>query len=134
MLLRLFGARVGRAVHIYPSVRITIPWNLAIDDHSAVGDRALLYSLGPITIGERVTISHQAQLCAGTHDYRKADFPLLKPPIVIEGGAWICADAFVGPGVTIGANAIVAARAVATKDVASGMIVGGNPARSIKPR
>lgn len=133
-LLRLFGARIGREVHVYPSVLITIPWNLSIGDQSAVGDRAILYALGPITLAERVTVSQGAHLCAGTHDYRDPAMALLKPPIVIERDAWICADAFIGPDVRVGALAIVGARCVAMKDVAPGVIVAGNPARVIGQR
>ncbi len=134
MLLRLFGAKVGRAVHIYPSVRVTMPWNLAIGDESAVGDGALLYNLGPLAIGRGVTISHRAHLCGGTHDYRTEEFPLIKCPITIADGAWICADGFVGPDVTVGAGAIVGARAVATSDVPPCAIVAGNPAKQVGTR
>lgn len=134
MILRLFGARIGREVCVFPSVRITVPWNVSIDDFSAVGNGVILYALGPITIGKRVTVSQYAHLCAGTHDYKDPKMPLIKSPIVIEDEAWICADAFVGPGVTIGARAIVAARGVAVKDVADCTIVGGNPARTLKFR
>ncbi|RWM75509.1 colanic acid biosynthesis acetyltransferase WcaF [Mesorhizobium sp.] len=130
-LLRLFGARIGCEVHIYPSVRIAIPWNLNIGDHSAVGDRAILYSLGPILLAERVTVSQGAHLCAGTHDYRDPAMPLLKPPITIARDAWVCADAFVGPGVFVGAFAIVGARCVVTKDVEPGVIMIGNPAKPL---
>ena len=133
-LLRLFGASIAEGVHVYPTVRIAIPWNLALDEHAAVGDRAILYSLGPIRIGRSATVSQHAHLCAGTHDYRRADFPLLKPPVVIGEGAWICADAFVGPGVLVGAYAIVAARAVVVSDVPAWTIVGGNPARHLRER
>ncbi|MEM9471091.1 MAG: putative colanic acid biosynthesis acetyltransferase [Pseudomonadota bacterium] len=114
---------------MYPSVRITMPWNVTVGDYSAVGDRATLYALGPITLGSRVTVSQGAHLCAGTHDWRAPDRPLLKPPISIEDDSWICADAFVGPGVKVGSGAIVGARAVAMKDVRPGAIVVGNPAR-----
>jgi putative colanic acid biosynthesis acetyltransferase WcaF len=134
MLLRLFGAKVGRGVHIYPTVRITMPWNVAIGDDSAVGDRALLYSLGQITIGSCVTISQQAHLCAGTHDYKKRDFPLVKAPIGISDGAWVCADAFVGPNVVVGEGAILGARGVAVKDIPPGVIAAGNPAKILKAR
>src|ERR1041385_6115605 len=86
-LLRMFGARIGREVHVYRTVTVAIPWNLEIGDFSAIGDGALVYNLGRISIGARATISHRAHLCAGTHDYTKADFPLLRPPISIRDGA-----------------------------------------------
>lgn len=133
-MLRAFGARIGPDVHIHPSVRIAVPWNLEVGARSAVGDRAVLYSLGRITIGADVTVSQDAHLCAGTHDYRRADLPLVKAPIQVGDGAWICADAFVGPGVSVGDHAIVAARAVAVKDVKPWTIAAGNPARPIGPR
>jgi putative colanic acid biosynthesis acetyltransferase WcaF len=128
-MLRLFGASVGRRVRIYPSVDIIIPWNLTIGDYATVGDRAILYALGPISIGAHATVSQGAHLCAGTHDYRRADFPLLKPPIAIGEGAWVCADAFIGPGVTLGDYAIAGARAVVIRDVQQWTIVAGNPAK-----
>ncbi len=133
-VLRCFGASVGQHVHIYPSTRIYFPWNLTAGDWSAIGEEALIYNLGPVTIGSKATISHRAHLCAGTHDYRDPTLPLLKPPITIGDQAWICADAFVGPGVHVGDGAVVGARAVVMKDVAPWTVVAGNPACEIKKR
>jgi putative colanic acid biosynthesis acetyltransferase WcaF len=133
-VLRLFGARIGRRVHMHPTVRIAIPWTLSIGDDAGIGDRVILYGLGPISIGARATISQGAHLCAGSHDWRDPAMPLIKPPIVIGEDAWICADAFIGPDVTVGNRAIVGARAVVTKNVDADLIVGGNPAREIKKR
>jgi putative colanic acid biosynthesis acetyltransferase WcaF len=130
-ILRLFGAEVGKHVNIYPSACVKMPWNLVIGDWSCIGENAYIYNLGRITVGSRVTISHRAHLCAGTHDHHKPSFPLLKPPISIGSGAWVCADAFVGPGVTVGEGAIVGARAVVVKNVAAGAIMAGNPARVV---
>ncbi len=53
LLLRLFGATIGHHVHIDPSVRIEIPWNLEIGNWSAVGFDAVLYNLGMVRIGRR---------------------------------------------------------------------------------
>jgi putative colanic acid biosynthesis acetyltransferase WcaF len=133
-VLRLFGAEIGRDVRIHPSARIAVPWNLRIGDEATIGDQAILYALGLITIGSRATISQNAHLCAGTHDYRRSDMPLLKTPITIAEGAWVCADAFVGPGVSVGAFSIVGARAVVLKSIPDGVIVGGNPARILRNR
>lgn len=133
-LLRAFGASVGKHVRIHPSATIYFPWKFAIGDWSSIGQDAMIYSLGPITIGEKVTVSQRAHLCAGTHDASDPTMPLLKPPIDVGDQAWVCADAFVGPGVTVGEGAVVGARAVAVNDVEKWVIVGGNPARPIKER
>lgn len=134
LILRCFGARIGRGVNVYSSTRIYFPWKLQVGDNSSIGEWALIYNLGKVFIGENASISHGAHLCAGTHDYTRSDFPLIKPPISIGNAAWICADAFVGPGVTVGAGAIVGARAVATSDVEAWTVVAGNPARFVKAR
>lgn len=133
-LLRLFGAHVGRQVHIHPTALIFVPWHLRIGAHSSIGDGAIIYNLGMVTIGKRTTVSQYAHLCAGTHDHRDPEFRLLRSPITIGDEAWICADAFIGPNVTVGDRAIVAARGVAVKDVPAATIVGGNPARVLKHR
>ena len=57
---------------------------------------------------------------------------LVCKPVHICRNAWIGAGATILPGVTVGKNAVVAAGAVVTKDVAPNTIVGGNPARLIK--
>jgi len=134
LLLRLFGAKIGSNVHIYNSAAIYFPWNLEIGDWSAVGEHAYIYNLGYVRIGKHVTISQRVHLCAGTHDHTHPALPLLKLPITVEDQAWICADAYVGPGVTVGEGAVVGARAVVVKDVLPWQIVAGNPARFIKKR
>jgi putative colanic acid biosynthesis acetyltransferase WcaF len=133
-MLRCFGASVGQHVNTYPSTKIYFPWNLTVGDWSAIGEEALIYNLGKVTLGDRVTISHRAHLCAGTHDYTQPDLPLLKPPIVVCNQVWVCADAFIGPGVTVGEGAVVGARAVVMKKVEPWTVVAGNPARFVKKR
>jgi putative colanic acid biosynthesis acetyltransferase WcaF len=133
-LLGLFGASIGKDVHIYSSATIYMPWNLEIGDQSSIGEHAYIYNLGKIAIGKKATISHRAHLCAGTHDYTRPDLPLQKPQIDIGDQAWICTDAFVGPGVVVGEGAVVGARAVVMNDVPDWAVVAGNPARFVKKR
>ena len=133
-LHRLFGARIGKDVHIYNSATIYIPWNLEIGDWSSIGEHTFIYNLSKITIGSKTTISHRTHLCAGTHDYTDRTLPLLKLPITIQDSVWVCADAFVSSGVTIGEGAVVGARSVVVKDVEPWMVVAGNPAKNIKTR
>ncbi|MEX0330176.1 MAG: putative colanic acid biosynthesis acetyltransferase [Puniceicoccaceae bacterium] len=133
-LLRSFGAKIGQAVRIYPDVDIFFPWNLEIGDEVTIGPRVQLYSLGKIIIGDGTMISYGAHFCAGTHDYTQVNLPLLKPEIRLGQGIWVCADAFVGPGVEIGDFSIVGARSVVLKSFPALTILGGNPARKIKDR
>ena len=134
VLLRCFGAKVGRQVNMANTATIYFPWNLEIGDWSAIGEHATIYNLGKIVIGERVTISQRAHLCAGSHDFTDPALSLLTPPISIGDQAWICADAFVGPGVSVGSGAVVGARAVVCKNIDPWVVVVGNPAQFIKKR
>jgi putative colanic acid biosynthesis acetyltransferase WcaF len=96
--------------------------------NSCLGDGVIVYSLGKILIGDRVSISQYAHLCAGTHDYNDKDMPLLRLPITIENDVWLAAGSFVGPNVTVGEGAILGARSVAMRDLDPWTIYNGNPA------
>lgn len=133
-LLRMFGAEVGKNVNIYPSAKIYMPWNLKIGEFSSIGEWALIYNLGEIEIGKSVTISHKAQLCSGTHDYKNASLPLIKKRIYICDYVWICTEAFIGPGCVIGKGSVVGAKSVVVKNVGNWGVFVGNPARFIKKR
>ncbi len=127
-LLRSFGAKIGKQCTIRRTSRVYYPWLLEMGDLACLGDEAEVYNLGHVTIGRRATISQQAYLCAGTHDFTRMDMPLITRPIDIGADAWICARALVGPGVTIGEGAVVGAAAVAMKDVPPWKIAAGNRA------
>jgi putative colanic acid biosynthesis acetyltransferase WcaF len=73
-------------------------------------------------------------LCAGTHDYTRADLPLLRPPIALGDDVWVATDVFVGPGVTIGAGTVVGARSSVFGDLPMWKVCVGSPARPIKDR
>ncbi|HYO23990.1 MAG TPA: hypothetical protein VEQ85_03490 [Lacipirellulaceae bacterium] len=133
-ILRAFGAHVGAAANVSNSARITFPWMLSIGKQAAIGDDAIIYNLGRVAIGARATVSQHAHLCAGTHDHTDPEMPLLRLPITVEADAWVCAEAFVGPGIVVGQGAVVGARAAVFRDVAPWTIVGGNPARVIGQR
>jgi len=60
--------------------------------------------------------------------------PVVTAPIMIQDHAWVAADAFIGPGVTIGEGAVVGARSSVYRNVEPWTVVGGNPARVIKKR
>jgi putative colanic acid biosynthesis acetyltransferase WcaF len=93
-----------------------------------------VYNLGRISIGRRCTVSQYAHLCAGTHDHTRWSMPLLRPPITIGDDVWIAAEAFVGPGVTLGDGAILGARSSAFSNLSPWTIYVGTPAQPLKAR
>lgn len=133
-ILRAFGAKLGPGVNIRPSARIWHPWLLSMGAHSCLADDVVIYNLGPVHIGDHTVISQNSYVCAGSHDYTKPNLPLTRPTIRIGSGVWICAQAFIGPGVTIGDNAIVGAASCVNKDVPANTIVAGNPAQTVRER
>ena len=134
LLLRLFGAKLGRAVHPYPSARIWAPWNLEMGDHACLSEGVDCYCVAPIRIGAHTTVSQYSFLCTASHDYTRADMPLVTAPITIGELVWITADVFVGPGVTIGDGAVVTARSSVFTDIPPWVVARGNPAVPVKAR
>jgi putative colanic acid biosynthesis acetyltransferase WcaF len=128
-LLRLFGATVGTGCRLGARVEVTIPWNLVIGDDVEIGDRVILYSLGTITIGDGCVLDYRCHLCAGSHDITDSRFPQTRPPITIGAGSLIGIDAYVAPGVTLGARVRVHPRASVYKDAGDDVELRGNPAR-----
>ncbi len=133
-LLRLFRAKIDPTCRIKRTVRFDCPWNVTAGRNCALGDHVIVYALGPITLGRRVTVSQYSHLCAGSHDFTHRYLPLIKPPITLENDVWLGADAFVGPGVTVHEGALLGARGSAFKDLDAWTIYGGSPARRIRER
>ena len=133
-VLRQFGAQIGRGVVIKPHVRIKFPWRCRIGDHCWIGEDVWIDNLAAVRLANDICVSQGAYLCTGSHDHRRATFDLIVKPIEVGSSAWIGAKAIVLPGVTIGPGAVVAAGSVVTRDVASGVIVGGSPCRVIGER
>ena len=134
LLLRIFGAKLGKAVHPYPSARIWAPWNLEMGDHACLSEEVDCYCVDKIRIGANSTISQYSFLCSASHDYNTESFPLVVAPITIGERVWIAADVFVAPGVTIGSGAVVTARSSVFSDLPEWMVAKGNPAVPVKPR
>jgi putative colanic acid biosynthesis acetyltransferase WcaF len=133
-LLNLFGAKVHPNCHVYGASRIWRPDRLRMASRASLGPGANCYCIAQITLGERAIVSQGATLCTGTHDVNDPQFQLLAWPIVLEADAWVAAQAFVGPGVTMGQGAVLGARAVAFKDLEPWTIYAGNPCVALKPR
>lgn len=132
--LRCFGANVGKRCLIRRTAWFEIPWHVTIGDDVMIGEHAIIYSLGPISIGDRAIVSQYVHLCAGTHDHRDRSMTLLRVPIHIGSDTWIAADCFVGPGVSIGDGTVVGARSNVFTSLPAWKLCFGSPARAVRER
>ncbi len=134
LLLRIFGAKVGKGVVIHPGVNIKFPWKLSIGDHVWIGQRAWLDNIDQLTIHNNVVISQGAMLILGSHDYKKLNYPTLAGPVVLEEGSWVGAGALVLGGVTMKSHSLLAAGSVTGKALRAYTIYRGNPAVPVRDR
>ncbi len=134
VLLRIFGAKIGKKVIIKPSVNIKYPWNLSIGDYSWIGEKVWIDNLDKVIIGSHCCISQGTMLLCGNHNYKKTTFDLVIKSIVLEDGVWIGAQTVVCPGITCRSHAILTVGSVATSDLESYSIYQGNPAQFIRKR
>lgn len=134
ILLRMFGAKMGRNSQVYSSAKVYYPANLVMGNNTCLAGGVDCYNVAPIILEDNVTVSQGAYLCAASHDISDEKNPLITAPIILKDQSWIGAKAFVGMGVTIGQGAVVGATASVYKDVEEWTVVGGNPAKFLKKR
>ena len=131
LVKELFIGNIGEGSMVMPPLNCVCANQVKIGKNVLIMNNCLMMSRGGITIDDDVMIAANAQLISNNHDLHDHQLLLCKP-VHICRNAWIGAGATILPGVTVGENAVVAAGAVATKDVAPNTIVGGNPAKFIK--
>lgn len=132
-LLKLFGASIGSGVLIRRGVRVHFPWNLEIGDDCWIGEAVWFINHEKITIGSNICISQRSIICSSGHDYRSASLEYAHKPVVIKDGAWVCLDAKVLPGVTIGECSVVAAGEIVRKSLPDYSMLVGGQIRQIDP-
>lgn len=133
-LLRMFGANLGAEVHVYPSVKIWAPWHLVMGAGSCLASNVDCYNVAPVTLDEGATVSQYSFLCTASRDYEDPSLPLLTAPITLGAYSWVAADVYIGPGVTVGAGSVVAARTSLFSSVPAGVVVRQKIEFVTKPR
>jgi putative colanic acid biosynthesis acetyltransferase WcaF len=134
LLLRLFGAKLGRDCIVHPSTKVWAPWNLEMGDYAGLGPYVDCYNVAKVTLGDFCIVSQYSYLCSASHDYTRMNLPLLSKPIRLGHRVWVGSDAFIGHGVTVGDGVVVGARSSVFRDVEPWTVVAGSPARLIKMR
>lgn len=126
--LRKRGASIDKTAEIGEATITGYLSLLSVGSFSFIG-KANIALHDKVTIGRRVCINDGVDILTGSHDVLDPTWQLSKGPIVIEDYVWIGTGAMILPGVHIGEGAVIGAKAVVTKSVASGAIVVGNPAK-----
>ena len=134
LLLASFGARLHNRCMIYPSCTIFAPWNLEVGALSCIGPNVNLYNKSKIIIGENVVISQQCEICTASHDIKSHSMDLIIKDVIIQNEVWVCAQAFIGPGVILGQGSVIGARSVIFKNVNAWEVWCGNPGKFVKKR
>ncbi len=133
LMSELTGKGVPETFTLFPPFYTDFGKNITLGENVFINACCNFQDQGGITIGDGALIGHKVVLATINHGYapekRQWNYPA---PIVIGENVWIGSNATILPGVTVGDNAVVAAGAVVTKDVAPGTIVGGVPAGFLK--
>ncbi|MDO5521136.1 MAG: sugar O-acetyltransferase [bacterium] len=130
---KLIGRPVDETFNMFPPFYTDCGKNIHIGKNVFINAGCKFQDQGGIVLGDGALIGHNVLIVTLNHNMipeKRAN--LLPKPVHIGKNAWIGSNVTILPGVTIGDGAIVAAGAVVTKDVASNMVVGGNPARVIR--
>lgn len=134
LLLRGAKVRIGKKSFIMRKNYIMGANRLLVGDYSDINGGCLIDARGGISIGDDVSISHQAKLVTGSHQVNSPDFAAYYHPIIISNHVWLGVGCTVLSGVSIGEGSVVCAGAVVTHDVPPFTVVAGIPAKPIRMR
>lgn len=134
LLLRAFGAKVGKGVVLKNRINVKYPWNLSIGDHSWIGEGVWIDSLARVSIGSNCCLSQGAMIETGNHDWSKPAFDLVVREVIVEDGAWAAVKSLLLPGSRLASHAVLGAGSVLAGDTEPYGIYVGVPARKVKER
>jgi len=134
ILRELLGAFAEDA-YVQPPLHCDYGYSISIGARSFLNFGTVILDGAPVTIGEDVQIAAGVQLLTVSHPLdAKARHERWETarPIVIGDGAWLGGGVIVLPGVSIGADAVIGAGSVVTRDVPAGHLAFGNPCRTVR--
>lgn len=133
LLSELLGYEVPQSLRVFPPFYTDFGKNITVGEGVFINACCHFQDHGGVTLGDGCQIGHNVVFATLNHDLAPERRQTTNPaPIVLGRNVWVGSNATILQGVTIGDNAIVAAGAVVTKDVATNTVVGGVPAKFIK--
>jgi maltose O-acetyltransferase len=134
LLEELLGS-LGEGAEIRPPLHCDYGFRLHVGARTFVNFGLVALDVAEVTIGEDVQIGPYVQLLTATHplepEPRRAKWEAAKP-VAIGDNAWLGGGVIVCPGVTVGADTVVGAGSVVTRDLPAGVLAVGSPARVLR--
>lgn len=134
ILEELFGYRAEKLEIVQPFL-CDYGNNIQLGKEIFINSNCYFMDCANITIGDHVFMGPSCGLYTASHplDVEHRNMGLEKAtPIVIEENVWLGGNVVVLPGVTIGANSVIGAGSVVTKDIPRGVIARGSPCKVIR--
>lgn len=129
----IIGQQLDKSTTVFAPFYTNFGRFISLGKNVFINHACSFLDMGGITLEDDVLIGPKVNLITENHPMNPADRrSMICKPILIKRNAWIGAGVTVLPGITIGENAVVAAGAVVSKDVAADTIVAGIPAKVIK--
>lgn len=134
LLKQIFG-RAGHGLHVNPPLHVDYGCNILLGSHVFINFNLTVLDEALVTIGDHVFIGPDVSIYTACHPLdpdERRDGREWAEPVTIGNDVWIGGGATILPGVTVGDGAVIAARAVVTRDVPPRTLVAGSPARPLK--
>ncbi len=134
LLAEQFGS-VGEGAVVRPPFHCDYGFNISLGRDAFLNFGCVILDVVAVEIGEGVQIGPAVQIYAADHPRdpaQRRDGLEFGRPVRIGPFAWIGGGAIILPGVTVGADAVIGAGSVVTRDVPPGATVAGNPARLLR--
>ncbi|MGB0790609.1 MAG: acyltransferase [Flavobacteriaceae bacterium] len=123
--------KVGKNTYISSKVGFISPWKIEIGSHCCINQNCLIDGRRGLKICDNVDVAVSVKIFTLQHDPMSTRHECVGAPVTILNNVWIATDATLLPGIEIGEKATIACNTLVTKDVPSGRLYGGIPAKDI---
>lgn len=129
---------VGVGLRALADLTLSVRGRLAIGDRVFIGRGTNIACLRDVEIGDDVRFAERVSVHDSDHvieplaDWNGRQYDSVARPVRIGHRVWLAANVVVTPGVTIGDDSVVAAGSVVTRDIPSGVLAGGVPAKVLR--
>ncbi len=131
---KLFG-KAGDEIWIEPPFYCDYGYNISLGSKVFFNFNCVILDPAPVTIGSNVMFGPAVQICTATHPMSAAERRTGREfarPVEIGPDVWVGSGAIICPGIRVGAQSVIGAGSVVTRDVPADVFAAGNPCRVIR--